>query len=88
MRAIFLAGLVVASSAARADRAGADSCAARLDPEARAIFAAAAPCFATAADPRDHVSRRVKDLVVEGAVRRATARDSATAAGACLKLIR
>jgi membrane fusion protein, multidrug efflux system len=63
----------------------ADACAAGLPPEAKAIYAAAAPEFAASADPRALVKAKVADLVKAGAVQRDSARSSAMAAGACLR---
>ncbi len=63
---------------------GAVSCAASLPPEAKAIYAAAAPEFASSADPRALVKAKVVDLVKAGAVQRDSARSSAIAAGGCL----
>ena len=61
-----------------------DACAAALTPEARAIYAAAAPEFASAADPRAFVRGKVQDLVKAGTVQQSDARASAMAARACL----
>ncbi len=63
---------------------GADECAAGLSPEAKAIYAAAAPGFASAADPRTFVRGKIVDLVKAGTVQQATARASAADARECL----
>lgn len=63
---------------------GADACAAGLSPEAKAIYVAAAPGFAAAADPRAFVRGKVVDLVKAGTVQQATARASAGEARGCL----
>jgi len=71
-----------------ADAAAADKCAAGLDPEAKAIYAAAAPKFAATADPRALVADTTKGLVRSGAVAMGSARSAAQAAGACLMQLR
>jgi multidrug efflux system membrane fusion protein len=63
---------------------GAEACATGLSPEAKAIYAAAAPGFASAADPRSFVRGKVVDLVKAGTVHEATARASAAEASGCL----
>lgn len=69
-------------------RAALDSCAAGLPAEAKAIYDAAAPEFAGAADPRALVKAKVTDLVKAGAVWRSSARSSTLAAGGRLKQLR
>jgi hypothetical protein len=66
---------------------GADACVAGLAPEAKAIYAAAAPEFVASTDPRALVRAKVVDLVKAGTVQRDSAHESALAAGACLKQI-
>jgi len=64
---------------------GAEACAAALPAEAKAIYDAAAPGFASSADPRAFVRSKVVDLVKAGTVRRDSAHASAMAAGGCLE---
>jgi membrane fusion protein, multidrug efflux system len=64
---------------------GVDACVAGLAPEAKAIYAAAAPEFAASADPRSFVRAKVADMVKAGTVQRDSAHESAVAAGACLR---
>ena len=64
---------------------GAEACAAGLPAEAKAIYAAAAPEFASSSDPRALVKAKVVDLVKAGAVQSDSARSSAFAAGGCLE---
>jgi membrane fusion protein, multidrug efflux system len=64
---------------------GAEACAAGLPSEAKAIYDAAAPEFASSSDPRALVKAKVVDLVKAGTVQRDSARSSATAAGGCLE---
>jgi len=63
---------------------GAEACAAKLSPEAKAIYSAAAPEFGSSADPRAFMRAKVEDLVKAGTVQRDSARSSATAARDCL----
>ncbi|MFG1345387.1 hypothetical protein V5F59_10870 [Xanthobacter autotrophicus DSM 431] len=72
------------ASPALADQATADKCAANLDADAKAIYVATAPGFASASDPRGLVADKTKALVISGAVPRGTARAAAEAAGTCL----
>ncbi len=61
------------------------ACAAALPTEAKTIYAAAAPEFASSADPRALVKAKVVDLVKAGAVQKESARSSAMAASDCLQ---
>jgi multidrug efflux system membrane fusion protein len=63
---------------------GAEACAAKLSPEAKAIYSAATPGFASSADPRAFMRAKVQDLVKAGTVQKDGARDSAMAARDCL----
>ena len=63
----------------------ADACAAALPPEAKVIYDAVAPEFASSSDPRALLKAKVADLVKAGAVQRDSARSSAIAAGDCLR---
>ena len=84
-----LAGIVVAgvaiSSPAKADQASAQACAKGLPPEAMAIYRDSAPYVAPDTDMRSLLKTRVKALILEGSVQRATARTFARAAYGCLK---
>src|SRR5271165_4276954 len=73
-----------AVNAQGAGAGGAGACAAGLPLEAKAIYAAAAPEFASSADPRALVRAKVADLVKAGTVQRDSARSSAMAARDCL----
>ncbi len=73
-----------AAGAAKQVASGADDCSKGLSPEAKAIYAAAAPGFASAADPRAFMRGEVAELVKTGAVRQETARASAEDARGCL----
>lgn len=73
---------------ALADKAAADKCAANLGTDAKAVYAAAAPGFASAADPRALVTEKTKALVTSGAISMGNARPAAEAAGTCLTQLR
>ncbi|WP_454915071.1 hypothetical protein [Xanthobacter sediminis] len=77
-----------ASAPALADQAAADKCAAGLDANGQAIYAAAAPQAASASDLRGLVTDTTKALVGNGTVPRDVARGAAQAAGACLQKLR
>ncbi len=72
---------------ALADQASADKCAAALSPEAKTIYAAVAPDYAAGADLKSLVTEKTRGLVKAGTISMGSARDSAKAAGACLKLM-
>ncbi len=63
---------------------GAAACAAALAPEAKAIYAAAAPDFASSTDQRAFMRAKIQDLVAAGTVQKDSARASAAAARDCL----
>jgi membrane fusion protein, multidrug efflux system len=71
--------------AGAADPRAAEACAAGLPAEAKAIYQAAAPEFASSADPRALVKSKTVDLVKAGTVQRDSAHASAVAAGGCLE---
>ena len=80
--ALFTPSLAIAS------QQSANACAGKLSPDAKAIYDAAAPGFAAAADPKAEVKAKVMDLVSAGKISRGSARASASAAGDCLKALR
>ena len=71
---------LVIPGATFADTSAASACAADLPAEPKAIYDAAAPEFAAAADPRALVKAKVAVLVKAGTVQRSSARSSARAA--------
>jgi len=83
-----LCAVAISALPARADQAAADSCAAGLDADAKAIYAAAAPQAASTSDLRGLVTDTTKSLVGKGTVSRDVARGAAQAAGACLQKLR
>ncbi|MFG1295257.1 hypothetical protein [Xanthobacter variabilis] len=82
------AALGALSAPALADQASADKCAAGLDANGQAIYAAAAPQAASTSDLRGLVTTVTKSLVGSGAVPMGSARGAAEAAGACLAKLR
>src|SRR5579875_2819517 len=80
--------IALASSAggarAWADQASASACATTLPPEAMTISRAVAPHVTPDGDLRSLLRTKVKAMVVDGQVQRATARKSADAAYGCL----
>ena len=86
------AGLVFLAAApwgpAFADADSANACASRLSPASKAIYDAAAPEFASSADPRGLVRSRTMDLVKARSVKEGEARADAMAAGDRLKTLR
>lgn len=73
---------------AHADQAAGKTCAAALNAEGQAIYAAALPSAAPGANLRDLLTSTTRSLVMNGQVGRATAKTSAEAAGKCLELAR
>ena len=83
-----LAALLLASPPAMADRAAGDACAASLKPEARTIYDATAPLVGIGQDMRQAMTATTSQLAINGKIDRATARESAQAAGLCLEKLR
>lgn len=75
----------LAGGAARADTEVARRCAAALPQDARAIFDATLPQLAPGANLRELVTATTRRLVEAGSIGRGSARDSAVAAGKCLR---
>jgi hypothetical protein len=71
--------------ATSADRAAADACAAKLPKDARAIFDKTLPQIGPGADLRSLVTANTRSLAFSGTIDRGSARQSAEAAGQCLK---
>jgi hypothetical protein len=75
----------VTAGSAWADAASSRSCAAKLSPEAKAIYDRAAPSVTPSTDLPALLKATVPGMIFEGDVSARTARDSATAAYPCLK---
>ncbi len=88
IRLTIAAILALVAGPALADRAAADKCAAGLAPDAKAVYASAAPEFAGAPDPRALLKSKTQALVKAGTVSMGSARSAATAAAGCLKMLK
>jgi len=86
--ALGLSALALAAGAAQADPAAASRCRAGLAPEAALIYDAVLPQVTPKAVIRDVLRQKVRAMVKAGQVQESTARDSATAAGACFQALR
>ena len=81
-----LATLILAASggAALADKAAADACAANLDANGKAIYAASIGLIGTG-DVKSIVTDQTKSLVMAGSLSKGVAREAAMAALPCLE---
>lgn len=73
------------AAAHAADPAAAQACAAKLSPESKAIYDAAAPKMTPTTDMRDLLKSTTFGLIMQGEVKSADARPSAMAAAHCLR---
>jgi hypothetical protein len=73
------------TSGARADEAAANSCAAALPKDAKAIFDATLPQVGPGVDLRGLVTTNTRSLAMAGTIDRGSARQSAVAAAQCLE---
>jgi len=80
--------LLLAPLQAFADPAAARKCRTGLDPEAKLIYDTVFPLVTPTTVIRDVIKQQTRSLVFAGKVKRATARDSAKAAGECFRLLR
>lgn len=76
--------LLPIAAAHAADPAAAQACAAKLSPESKAIYDAAAPKMTPTTDMRDLLKSTTLGLIMQGEVKSADARPSAVAAAHCL----
>ncbi|GAB0119731.1 hypothetical protein [Acidisoma sp. 7E03] len=79
------APLLAPLAAHAADPAAAQACAAKLTPEAKSIYDAAAPKMTPTTDMRDLLKSTTFGLIMQGEVKQADARPSAMAAAKCLR---
>ncbi|HEY5305594.1 MAG TPA: hypothetical protein VIJ52_02850 [Pseudolabrys sp.] len=77
--------LSLASVPSFADRASADACATKLPANAQMVYAATIGSVTPTADLKSIVRSKTRSLVMDGKLKRAEAKDAATAAGDCLK---
>ena len=80
--------LMLAAGPAWADRAGAERCAAGLQPLGQQLFTRALPGVLGGASVPDALRNAAVSLVMSGAVSRDAARQAAEAAGPCLAMAR
>ena len=79
---------IISTPALAADPAAADACAAKLNPDAKSIYSAAAPDMAKpGADMRAVLTRIVMPRVMHGDMTRKTAEPRAREASECLALM-
>ena len=76
--------LLAMSSAALADRAAADRCAAGLSPSSKALYQASVPKVLGGETPKDALTTNARSMVMGGTLSRADARPAAEAAAPCL----
>lgn len=80
-------GALCCATAASADQASANKCAAGLSAQGQQIYAASAPQVTPGADLRGIITAQTKSMVMSGAMSRDAAKPAAEAAGKCLKLL-
>jgi len=78
--------IVGASAGARADKAAADACAAKLNGDGKAVYAAVVAAGPTKDTLRSVVEREGRSLAMGGKISRGSARENATAAAECAQL--
>lgn len=76
--------LLITSSAAFADRAAADRCAAALSPASKALYEASVAEVLGGETPKDALTGNARAMVMNGSLSRSDARPSAQAAAPCL----
>ena len=80
--------LLITSSAALADRAAADRCAAGLSPASKALYEASVAEVAGGETPKDALTGNARAMVMNGTLSRADARPAAQAAAPCLMQVK
>ena len=77
--------VMACASAAWADGAAGDACAANLSPDGKAIYAAVVAANPTSQTLRDVVEEQARGLVMGGKISRSTGRENAVAAAECVR---
>jgi len=77
--------VVVVTAGARADKAAGDACAAKLNADGKAVYAAVVAAKPTTETLRTVVEHEARGLVMGGKISRGSARENATAAGECVR---
>jgi hypothetical protein len=81
------AAIIVGTSvSARADKAAEDACAAKLNADGKAVYAAVVAANPTTETLRSVIEREARSLAMGGKISRDSARENATEAGECAKL--
>jgi uncharacterized protein YcfJ len=78
--------IVGMSGGAHADKAAGDACAAKLNADGKAVYAAVVAANPTAETLRSVVEREARGLAMGGKISRGSAGENATEAGDCAKL--
>jgi hypothetical protein len=81
--AVFLT--IAFAAPANADAAAGNACAAKLQPDGQAIYAATMAAKPTAQNQRDVLEKETRSLAMGNKIARGSARDNAIAAEACVK---
>jgi hypothetical protein len=88
-KSILIAAMLLAAPLqAFADPPAAAKCRASLDPEPKLIYDTVFPLVTPTTVIRDVIKQQTRSLVLAGKIKRATARDSAKAAGECFRTLR
>ncbi|GAB4065354.1 hypothetical protein KHC28_02690 [Ancylobacter sonchi] len=86
--ALCFGALIAASVPALADKTSADACAAGLNADGKAIYAASLPGISSGGDVRGVVTDKTRSLAMGGKIDRGAARTNAEAAGQCLAMVK
>ena len=78
-------GLIGLATAAWADQAAGDACAANLTADGKQIYTAVVAANPTLQNLRETVEEQARSLVFAGKIARAEGRDNAVAAGECVR---
>lgn len=85
---LLLAALATAMPALAADAKASKTCAAKLSPEGKAMYAAAAPNVKPDSELRDVIRSGAIGLVMSGKLSREQAQTNGPAVAGCLKLLK
>jgi uncharacterized protein YcfJ len=78
--------LIIGTTAgAYADKAAGDACAAKLNADGKAVYAAVVAANPTTETLRSVLEQHARELAMGGKIARGSARENATAAGECAK---
>ena len=78
--------ILATATTALADKAAADACAAKLNADGKAVYAAVVAASPTTETLRSVVEHQARELAMGGKISRGSARENATEAGECAKL--